>query len=182
MARGAIGHSVEQARRLITDLLEAAKIESGTFTVDRAPTTLDALVEDALGTFRPIAAEKGIAIDTELSDIGLECDRERVVEALSNLLGNAIKFTAPGGRISVRAEHDEREVRLCVADTGQGISPDALGHVFDRFWQAQEARRAGAGLGLSIAKGIVEAHGGRIWAESEPGVGSRFWFALPRAA
>jgi signal transduction histidine kinase len=100
---------------------------------------------------------------------------------LSNLLGNAIKFTPPGGRIVVRAERTSDGVRVSVADTGLGIPPSQLPHVFRRFWQGRRTDRRGLGLGLPIAKGIAEAHGGRMWVESELGVGSTFYFTLPLA-
>jgi signal transduction histidine kinase len=96
-----------------------------------------------------------------------------------NLVGNAIKFTKPGGRITLGARAGAGEVLFSVADTGCGIESDQLPRVFDRFWQAPEAKRKGAGLGLPIVKGIVEAHGGRIWVQSSPGQGSTFFFTVP---
>jgi signal transduction histidine kinase len=100
---------------------------------------------------------------------------------LDNLVGNAIKFTPGGGCITVGAAPREDEVLFWVADTGSGISPDELPHVFDRFWQADKSARKGAGLGLPITRGIVETHGGRIWVESTPGRGSIFFFTIPQA-
>jgi signal transduction histidine kinase len=100
---------------------------------------------------------------------------------LSNLVGNAIKFTPERGTISVRAEAENQEIRVTVADTGPGIPPDQLANVFDRYWQARRSDQEGSGLGLFIAKGIVEAHGGRIWTEAHPGAGATFIFVLPRA-
>ena len=108
-------------------------------------------------------------------------DRDRVLQVFENLIGNAVKFTKPGGRITAGAASRDREVLFWVADTGAGIDCEEMPHVFDRFWQAQKARRGGAGLGLQIVKGIVEAHGGRIWVESEVGVGTTFYFTLPTA-
>jgi len=97
-----------------------------------------------------------------------------------NLVGNAIKFTEPGGRIVVRAAMKERNVVFSVSDSGPGIAPESVAHIFDRFWQAAtRERRLGAGLGLPITKGIVEAHGGRIWVESELGRGTTFLFTIP---
>lgn len=174
-----IERAVDQGNRLITDLLDSAKLESGTFTVARAPTRVRDLVADALETLQPIAAEKGVSVETHLTSDVVSCDHERIVQVISNLIGNAIKFTPRGGRIAVHVERREGEVRVGIQDNGHGIPPELLPHVFERYWQGQEARRGGAGLGLSIAKGIVEAHGGHLWAESEPNVGSIFWFALP---
>jgi signal transduction histidine kinase len=103
------------------------------------------------------------------------------VQVFENLIGNAVKFTRPGGRITAGAASRDGEVVFWVKDTGAGISAEEMPHVFDRFWQARKARRAGAGLGLQITKGIVEAHNGRIWVESEVGVGTTFYFTLPTA-
>ena len=106
----------------------------------------------------------------------------RIQQVLSNLVGNAIKFTPPGGRIVVSAEAlAEPAVRFAVVDSGPGIAPEQLPHVFGRYWQANPADRRGIGLGLAIAKGLVEAHGGRIWVESQVGAGSKFYFTLPAA-
>jgi signal transduction histidine kinase len=109
-------------------------------------------------------------------------DRDRLLQVVENLIGNAIKFTQPGGRISVGAATRDDDVVFWVADTGGGIASDNLPHVFDRFWQASRTGRAGAGLGLSITKGIVEAHGGHTWVESIAGRGSIFSFTIPRAS
>ena len=109
----------------------------------------------------------------------MEGDSERILQVLANLLGNAVKFTAPGGTVALHVGLAEGEVRFAVRDTGPGIAPEHQEHVFDRFWKSHTANRHGAGLGLAISRGIVEAHGGRIRVESEPGVGSTFTFTLP---
>ncbi|MGZ3460603.1 MAG: sensor histidine kinase, partial [Archangium sp.] len=111
----------------------------------------------------------------------VECDRTRVLQVFGNLLGNAVKFTPDGGQLTVGARAHRGEVHLWVRDTGAGIRPEALPHVFERYWQAKDAESRGTGLGLYIAKGIVEAHGGRIWAQSQLGKGSIFTFTLPVA-
>ena len=108
-------------------------------------------------------------------------DRHRVLQVFENVIGNAIKFTKPGGHITVGATANDREVQFWVKDTGAGISADELPRVFDRFWQAKKTGRAGAGLGLQIVKGIVEAQGRRVWIESEAGVGTTVFFTLPCA-
>jgi signal transduction histidine kinase len=105
-------------------------------------------------------------------------DRKRVLQVFSNLIGNALRYTPEGGRITVRARREGRFVRFFVSDTGKGIAPEHLPHLFERYWQPKGTRE-GAGLGLPIAKGIVEAHGGYILVESEPGRGSTFSFTLP---
>jgi signal transduction histidine kinase len=111
----------------------------------------------------------------------LWADRDRLSQVFENLIGNALKFSVGGGRITVGAAVREDEVLFSVRDTGAGIQPEHLPHLFDRFWQARRAEREGAGLGLPIVKGVVEAHGGRIWVESTPGEGSCFFFTIPRA-
>jgi signal transduction histidine kinase len=112
----------------------------------------------------------------------VQADPDRVLQIFSNLLGNAVKFTPSHGRIVVAAAQDGKLVRFSVSDTGPGLSADERQHVFDRFWQAEETGRFGIGLGLSIAKGLVEAQGGHIWAEGVPGQGTTFFFTLPIAA
>jgi len=111
----------------------------------------------------------------------LWADRDRLLQVFENLIGNAIKFTEAGGSITVGAAPREEEVLFWVADTGVGMAADDLPHVFERLWQASGGGRAGAGLGLPIAKGIVEAHGGRIWVDSALGAGSTFFFTVPAA-
>jgi signal transduction histidine kinase len=129
-----------------------------------------------------MAAQKMLRLECALPDGAFEvdCDRDRVLQVLGNLIGNAIKFTPEGGTIKVRAEQrGAAEALFSVADTGPGIASDELPHVFDRYWQAKKKARCGTGLGLSISKGIVEAHDGRIWVESAPGQGATFFFTIP---
>ncbi len=109
-------------------------------------------------------------------------DRHRILQVLSNLLDNAIKFTPEGGTITVRCEPYKQSARFEVADTGPGIEQQHLNRIFELFWQTKPTAHMGAGFGLAIAKAIVEQHGGRIWAESTPGIGTRFLFTLPQAS
>jgi hypothetical protein len=172
----------DQMNRLIQDLLDASRIEAGQLRVHPAPLRLPPLLADAAEMVRMAAADRGVSLRVQAAD-GLPpvlADRDRVLQVLSNLLGNAVKFTPRGGDVLVRASAGGGGVEVSVADTGVGIPPEQLPHVFDRFWQG-DARRKGAGLGLAIARGIVEAHGGRIRAESDPGRGSTFTFTLPAA-
>jgi signal transduction histidine kinase len=135
----------------------------------------------AVDLMRPLATDRSITLATRVSpDLPLAlCDRDRIVQVLSNLVGNAIKFTPSGGRIEVAVEAVAEGVRVSVRDTGMGIAREQLEHVFDRFWQANRADRQGAGLGLAIAKAIVEAHDGAIGVESEVGRGTCFHFVIP---
>jgi signal transduction histidine kinase len=112
----------------------------------------------------------------------VQADSERISQALSNLVGNAIKFSPAGGEIGVRVIVLDAEVMFSVTDSGRGLTPEQLAHAFDRFWQSSRTDRQGAGLGLAITKGIIDAHGGRIWAESAPGTGSTFYFTVPIAS
>jgi PAS domain S-box-containing protein len=176
--------SADQMDHLIQDLLDITRIEAGRLRIAVEPVELAEVLVEARAMFQRAAAEAKLSIVTEL--IGslprVRADRQRLLQLLSNLIGNAVKFTPPGGRITLRAEALEGEVLLSVSDTGIGIAAEQLPHLFDRFWQAHASRRGGAGLGLVIAKGIVEAHGGSIRVQSEPGRGSTFSFTLLTAA
>ena len=177
--------SAEGMNRLIQDLLDVAKIESGTFSVEPRALPVASLVAEALDQFGPLAAEASIVLDRQVApELPLaSADLDRVLQVFSNLIGNAVKFTPEGGRITLRVEPEDAEmIHFSVVDTGRGIPAESLPHLFDRFWQARSARRAGAGLGLTICKGIVEAHGGRIGVESTAGEGSTFHFTLPALA
>jgi PAS domain S-box-containing protein len=170
-----------RADRLIQDLLDVARIEGGGLAVERALCEPGKLLDDALEMMRP-GAEKASVELTGAAQPGLpevEADHDRVLQVFSNLIGNAIKFTPAGGRIDLAVARSEDDVCFSIADTGPGIAADHLPHLFDRFWQARPTDRRGAGLGLAIAKAIIEAHGGRIWAESTPGSGSTFFFTIP---
>lgn len=178
-----IRNSAEQMERLIKDLLEVKRIEAGQLSVERDKVQVVPLVNEAIELLSNIAEGRSISLRTNIPDAipALYADRERILQAFSNLVGNAVKFTQPGGEVRIEAEAHDDEVVFSVVDTGSGISPADLPHVFDRYWQAKSRRRGrqGIGLGLVIVKGIVEAHGGKIWAESDFGVGSRFSFSVP---
>lgn len=183
-ATARIAESAQRANRLIGDLLDVAKIEAGNFAVAPAPSGPQALVAEAVHDLRPFADEAGIALvaDCEEAAPSVLADRDRVAQVFANLVGNALKFTPAGGtvRVGARALADGR-VRFSVADTGPGLTAEQLARVFDRFWQGHPADQRGAGLGLAIARGIVEAHGGAITVASEVGIGTTFAFTLPAA-
>ena len=172
--------SADRMTRLIADLLDLAQIQAGKLAVEQTPQDVDGLIRDCVEMLTPLAATKDLK---GIASAGLQvrCDRERVLQILSNLVGNAIKFTPEGGSIFIEAQDTGHEVRFSVRDTGQGISEEELPRIFDRFWQAQRNNRVGIGLGLSIAKGLVEAHGGRLYVESKLGAGTTFFFTLPLA-
>jgi PAS domain S-box-containing protein len=178
---GAIEICAGQMKQLIKDLLDFSKIQSGTFSVRKAAEHAIEVIAPAVESAKMQAEARGqaLTLDVPATLPEILCDKHRIVQALSNLLGNAVKFTPEGGAIRVEARVQDNEFVMSVADTGPGIPPEYLPRIFDRYWQADESVGAGAGLGLAIAKGITEAHGGRIWAESQMGVGSVFSIALP---
>jgi PAS domain S-box-containing protein len=169
--------------RLIRDLVELSRIDAGNLSIEPRSVNVDELVRQAAELFRPLAADKAQRLELASSCGGVRvvCDRERVLQILGNLVGNAIKFTPPGGTITLSAFGSPDQVVMSVSDTGPGISPQGIEHIFDRYWQ-DKSDRGGLGLGLSIAKGLVEAHGGRIWAESELGRGTTLSVSLPVTA
>ncbi|MGZ4337984.1 MAG: PAS domain S-box protein [Gaiellaceae bacterium] len=181
--REIIHRAATRMNRLIQDLLDVAHMEAGQLTIDRARLATPELVVEAVELQRPLATSSSLEIrhDLERGVPEVWGDRGRLLQVFDNLIGNAIKFTEPGGRITAGAASRGHDVVFWVSDTGRGIEPESLAHVFDRFWQANKAGRVGAGLGLSITKSIVEAHGGRIWVESTSGRGTTFFFSIPQA-
>lgn len=177
----AIHRSALRANALIEDLLDVTRIDAGRLAVDTEPLDAAALLEEALRDMVPLAAGASIALTFAWhgAPATVPADRQRLFQVFSNLVGNAIKFTPARGTIDVSGQARGNDVLFAVTDSGSGIPAASLPHLFDRFWQAQETRRAGAGLGLDIAKGIIEAHGGRIWVESTVGKGTTFSFSLP---
>ncbi|MCY1058874.1 PAS domain S-box protein [Nannocystis sp. SCPEA4] len=178
-----IKRSAEATERLIRDLLDVSRIEAGTLAIERAPVEFAALFRGVVELMQPRATELGVALDYAIADgeLTVSGDRSRLMQVLLNLLDNALKFTPAEGRVSLRARRVAGEVEVTVEDTGQGIEAEVLPHIFDRYWQVHRTSRAGAGLGLAIAKGIVQAHGGQIWAESAPGRGTALRFTVPGA-
>ncbi|QTD35577.1 ATP-binding protein [Pseudomonas fluorescens] len=166
---------------LLEDLLDTSKIDAGRYTI--APQKLDVaqMFEEAQSLLAPLALDKDISISFEADpDLSIHADPERLFQVLSNLVGNAIKFTPRLGTVDVYAKSVGDDIVFTVRDSGEGIPKDHLPHVFDRYWTVKEGNPNGTGLGLYITQGIVEAHGGRIVAESEPGQGSEFRFTVPR--
>jgi signal transduction histidine kinase len=176
-----IQRSADRMTRLIRDLLDLAKVEGGHLSIDSTPQSVDDLVADVVEALRAEAAAKSLHLEQSGGHERARCDRERILQVLTNLVSNAIKFTPVGGSVRVQATRREHEVVVSVRDTGPGIPADQRARIFDRFWQAKETARLGTGLGLSIAKGLVERHGGHLWVDSEVGVGSTFSFTLPAA-
>lgn len=170
-----------QVDRLIQDLLDVSKIESGTLALAPALASPAAVLDDALRMMGPAAAAAGVRLTATVAEDtpALVMDAGRMLQVLSNLLQNAIRFTPRDGRVALSARACDDEVVFSVSDEGPGIAADDLPHLFDRFWQAKQTRRGGAGLGLAIARGIVDRHRGRIEVQSTPGAGTTFHVALP---
>lgn len=180
-----VENNVERLKKLIDDLLDLSRIERDRLELHYSLVNLNDLLKDSAGFYKKLAEEKGINLEYRLSgkDINLFIDADRINQVVSNLMNNAIKFTEDGGKISVEIKILETKARVGVIDTGIGIAKSDLPHLFNRFTQASNAgfaRSKGVGLGLSIVKELIERHGGEAWAESKLGVGSRFYFTLPR--
>lgn len=178
--------AVDRLVRLIHDLLDIAKIEAGKMALRKEKIDMKDLTAEILDAFHLPAEAKKITLERKIlcHDTRVEADRDRIVQVLTNLMGNAIKFTK-AGRITIYISREEHELECCVEDTGVGIAEEQLPRVFEKFEQfsdAYELKQKGTGLGLSISKAIVELHGGRIWVESKPLKGSRFFFTLPLGA
>jgi two-component system sensor histidine kinase GlrK len=185
--RKLLGILAEESNRLITvvnSLLDLSKMEAGMMTYDFELTHVDALIKRALSEITPLVEAKEITLENELDGTvpPLRIDPERTLQVLRNLLGNAVKFTPKGGRVRIAAQPSNGKVAISVKDSGPGIPAESLTSIFEKFNQGTRHTpymSQGTGLGLAIAKNIITAHGGKIWAESEPGQGSTFIFVLP---
>ena len=173
--------AVQRAERLVRDLLEVNVIESAGLTIDTKPIGVTQMVLGAIDSQQILASSASVALTTDLSPSlpAVLADEPRIHEVLENLISNAIKHSEPGGVVTVGAAQERGELRIWVRDVGHGIPPEEMPHIFDRFWQGIRRDRRGAGLGLSICRAIVDAHGGRIWGESAPGQGTTMSFTLP---
>ncbi|MCL4818714.1 MAG: HAMP domain-containing histidine kinase [Vicinamibacteria bacterium] len=179
--------NVRQLRTMIGDLLESTRAETGKLLVEPRAVDAGGLITDLVRTLRSVAAEKGLALDTQLDPElpAVRADPARLRQVVTNLLDNALKFTPPGGSVRVEAARDPEQAgfaRIVVEDSGRGMSADVLDHIFDRLYQVEgvdDAARRGLGLGLYICRELVERQGGRIWATSVPGEGSTMTFTLP---
>jgi signal transduction histidine kinase len=179
-----IQRTANTMQHLLGDLLDMASIQAGRLAFEPQPTAITSVLADSCDSHQAIAREKGVGLrcDVAIDDVEVTADRERLLQVVGNLLGNAIKFCAPGDTVTVHADIRDRDVLVAVSDTGPGIPREELPKIFEayRTIPAGSGRRDGTGLGLYISKGIVERHGGRIWVESEVGSGSTFFFTVPR--
>lgn len=179
-----VERNVTHMARLVDDLVDMVRLESGNLLVTVWPESVDDLMQTAASLVADQARDQQIRLILKKceDDLMVVADRDRVLQVLSNLLSNAIKFTPAGGVVELAAQLENNRVRFGIRDTGCGIASDEGERVFLRFWQSDPARRRGLGLGLFIAKGVVQAHGGDLWFESQAGVGSQFFFTLPTSA
>ena len=177
----AITLAAARMERLLSDLLDVVRIESGTLRIVKRQHDVGTLLLEVLRWYQPMFAARDITFTVTTPTAGIEAsfDYDRIVQVLSNLLGNAMKFTQGGGTVTLHVERQREVVAFELRDNGPGIPQSALSHVFERFWQIDSDVRRGLGLGLHICENIVQAHGGKIWAESEAGKGATFRFTLP---
>ncbi len=178
-----IGRYASRMTRLIGDLQDVGSIDAGRFSVSATSADLLPLVEEAGEAFAPAARAKQIDLQLGLESAPVVAllDAGRIIQVISNLLSNAIKFTPAGGRITVHCDVDGKVARCTVSDSGSGIPADQLDRIFDRFWQVRAGDRRGLGLGLYISRCLIEAHKGKLWAQSTLGQGSRLTFTVPAA-
>jgi signal transduction histidine kinase len=189
-----IQRSAEWMQQIVDELLDRAAIDSGRFPLNRKPTEVTEIISAAHEMFSTLAASREIdfVLHSATHLPMMDADPHRLLQALSNLIGNAMKFTPAGGRVELLAQDSRADfagrhpgagtdpgVRFAVRDTGNGIATEDLAHVFEWFWHSPREARGGIGLGLAIAKGIIEAHRGRLHVESAVGLGSTFWFTVP---
>ena len=180
-----IDRNAERLKLLIEDLLTISELESGRMRLQTETLALQPLVTKLLDDFKPRASSRGITLVNELPVLAAQADPNRIQQVLSNLVDNAIKYGRADGTVTLTGRAAAADmIELCVADDGPGIPPEACERVFERFYRVDKARsreQGGTGLGLSIVKHIVQSHGGKVWVESEPGHGCRFYFSLPKA-
>lgn len=173
--------AASRATRLVNDLVDSARLEGGRLTLERGTHAASDLAREALAIAQPAAERQGVRLSLDVApDAGaVDCDAHRVLQVLSNLLGNSLNVMPAGGALRLTVARAGREVAFAVSDTGPGIAPEDQPHVFERYWRSAEPTYGGSGLGLAIARGIVEAHGGKIAVRSSPGEGATFTFTLP---
>ena len=175
-----VQNAVRSMDRLIRDLLDVSRLEAGGLRLERTAVAVPALVAEVGEQFESLAQARGVRLTCSSEDpLVVTADRARLVQALSNLLDNAVRLTPSGGTVAVGATRAREYAEFSVADSGPGIPPEQIPHLFDRFWQGTRERRGSAGLGLAIVKGVVESHKGRVFVESKVGEGTTFRFWIP---
>lgn len=178
-----ISQSCTRMNKLIEDLLTVTSLEEGNFAMEKTKVSVNGLINDVSLAFEDLAAQKQVQLLRKIDynkDMPITIDRDRIFQVFANIISNALRFTGPGGKISLIVEETDKAYQFSVRDTGAGIPEANLKHIFDRYWQGHKDRSTGVGLGLSIVKGIIDAHDGSVWAESELGKGTTFSFILPK--
>ena len=176
-----VRRSTSRLMNLINNILDIAKMEAGRVRLQLKTASLAGVAGRAIDILEQLARAKNVSLVLAAEEeFSLELDADMIERVFTNLIGNAIKYTPEGGTVTVTIRADGPNLKCEVADTGEGIPPDYLSRVFEKFEQVQGQRRGGTGLGLTISRFFVEAHLGRIWAESDPGHGARFYFVIPR--
>jgi signal transduction histidine kinase len=177
-----IAANVSRMKDLLSSLLDAARVDSGQLTLNKAPCDVQSLLAEVLAVHGELAEARQIELDSHVSRVpfSLYGDRPRILQVLHNLVSNAVRFSPSGGRVRIIAQRESAVIHFAVSDSGRGVPAEHLSHVFDRYWRSDSPGDSGIGLGLYIARNIVEAHGGRIWAENDGG--AVFHFTLPASA
>jgi signal transduction histidine kinase len=175
-----LGPIIQSMSKIVSDLLDVTGLEAKALRIEPVKCDLHKIVLAVTDLYEALAKEKQLNLMGQVLPECqfIFCDPDRIRQVLSNLVGNAIKFTGINGSVSILTKNSDNKVEVSVSDTGKGISKDNLEHVFDRFWQAKDSRKLGSGLGLAIAKNLVETHGEKIWVKSELGVGTTFYFTI----
>jgi PAS domain S-box-containing protein len=178
-----IEEEADRLTELIENLLDASRLQAGALKINLADVSLDSLVNRIVERFRTQTSKHVFVVDLGAEFPVVLGDEDRLEQVFSNLLSNAIKYSPEGGEIRINGQARAEQVILCISDQGPGVAPEDIPHIFDRFYRSQQATRntKGAGLGLYLARAVVEAHGGRIWVDPKPGVGARICFSLPRS-
>jgi PAS domain S-box-containing protein len=178
-----IEEEADRLTELIENLLDASRLQAGALRINLADVSVDSLVKRIVDRFRTQTSKHTFVVDLGVDFPVVLGDEDRLEQVFSNLLSNAIKYSPEGGEIHINGQVRQEQVILCISDQGPGVAPEDIPHIFDRFYRSQQAARntKGAGLGLYLARAVVEAHGGRIWVDPKPGVGARICFSLPRS-
>jgi signal transduction histidine kinase len=176
----------ERLTKLVRELLDLSRLESGRYEMKREDVNVQLLIDEALKPLRLQFQEKRIRLETDVPPAipHVQGDQQQLTLVVANLVSNALRYTPENGRVTVRSELEDDSIRISVSDSGRGIPADAIDMIFDKFVQVKQptdAMPGSVGLGLAIAKEVVEAHGGRIWVESKVGLGSTFYFTIPRS-
>ncbi len=178
-----IEEEADHLTELIENLLDASRLQAGALKINLADVSLETLARRIVERFRTQTSNHTFMVDIAVDFPGILGDEDRLGQVFNNLISNAIKYSPEGGEIRISGQARPEQVIICISDQGEGVAPEDIPHIFDRFYRSQKATRntKGAGLGLYLARAVIEAHGGRIWVDPKPGAGARICFSLPRS-